>query len=138
VNIHVQPEDQDLYDADFLRIHREKNWLLFADDYWNEYLGTYTPVTAYTVVHVDYKGTSHSSAISSHSYGAPLESLAPSHHEDAHLYSIQVADLSQAAAVGALAPPDGGADVVAARPQKRMKKIKFLQPDAPAGEPMEH
>ena len=76
------------------------------------------------------------SAMSSQSYGEPLQSLAPSHHGDAHLYSIQVADLSQAAAVGALAPPDGGADVVAARPQKRMKKIKFLQPDAP-GDPMQ-
>ncbi len=76
--------------------------------------------------------------MSSHSYGEPLESLLPPYHADPNRPVLVVADLSQAAAVGALAPPDGGADVVAARPQKRMKKIKFLQPDAPAGEPMEH
>ena len=74
--------------------------------------------------------------MSSQSYGEPLESLVP-YQSDPNRPGMQVADLSQAA-VGALAPPDGGADVVAARPQKRMKKIKFLQPDAPAGEPMEH
>jgi hypothetical protein len=145
VSIHVTKAKKNMYDADFLRCHKGSDWLMFADDFWlRQASGDYVRATEYCECKVTYKRKPPARPSAGAAPPAARQPLGYRAADASLLFTAEAAsdghlpELANIALLAAQAPAEGEADVVAARPQKRMKKIKFLQPDAPAGDPMQH
>jgi hypothetical protein len=137
----------DLYDSDFLRVYPKTNWQVLGGNCWRKIHDNYELATKTQTFRVEYVPTSTAPSRFT-SAGAPRSTSRPASapagrasvpgrlgeemNPDASL--MHAADITDIGALQADASADTAPDLAPTKPQKRMKKIKFLEPDTAAAD----